>query len=148
MGNKPLLGIGLALLLLVLAVGLRYFAGGPMVKDLEYDVSDPSIDTVGDHHLHPQASSGVKDPANHDQHNHGHAEPVGPADQPRHVDMLSPEMKQAIRDQLFHHGPKKTVQLPNGMVIMPHEGRVTQMPVAVEMPDGTIQIKEYAELPE
>jgi cytoskeletal protein RodZ len=67
---------------------------------------------------------------------------------PRHQDMLSEEMKQAIRDQLFQHGPKRTILQPDGTVIMPSEGRFTQVPVAVQMPDGTIQIKEYSELPE
>jgi hypothetical protein len=67
---------------------------------------------------------------------------------PRHQDMLSEEMKQGIRDQLFQHGEKRTITKPDGTVIMPSDGRFTQVPVAVEMPDGTIQIKEYSELPE
>jgi hypothetical protein len=66
---------------------------------------------------------------------------------PRHQDMLSDEMKQAIRDQLFQHGPKRIIKQPNGTVLMPSDGRFTQVPVAVQMPDGTIQIKEYSELP-
>ena len=67
---------------------------------------------------------------------------------PRHQDMLSEEMKQAIRDQLFQHGPKHAIIQSDGTVIMPSNGRFTQVPVAVQMPDGTIQIKEYSELPE
>ena len=65
----------------------------------------------------------------------------------RHQDMLSEEMKQAIRAQLFQHGEKRTISRPDGTVIMPSDGRFTQVPVAVEMPDGSIQIKEYSELP-
>lgn len=67
---------------------------------------------------------------------------------PRHQDMLSEEMKQAIRDQLILHGPKETFEKPDGTVVLPSEGRSTQVTVAVQMPDGTIQIREYSELPE
>lgn len=143
MGNKPLLGISLGLLLLVLAVGLRYFGNGPSVKTVESD--QPTMSHAqSEHHLHPQSMAVMKEPAKHDHHDHDQDK----ANQPRHVDMLTEEMKQSIREQLFHHGPKRTVQMPDGTVIMPHEGRVTQMPVAVEMPDGSIVIKEYSELPQ
>ena len=75
------------------------------------------------------------------------AENTAPDKMPRHQDLLSEEMKQAIRNQLFQHGEKRTITQPDGTVIMPSDGRFTQVPVAVEMPDGTIQIKEYSELP-
>jgi hypothetical protein len=67
---------------------------------------------------------------------------------PRHDDMLSEEMKQAIRDKLLFHGPMKVITHPDGSIELPANGRFTQMPVAVEMPDGSIQIKEYSSLPE
>ena len=66
---------------------------------------------------------------------------------PRHQDMLSEEMKQAIRDDLILHGPGKTFEKPDGTVVLPSGGRSTQVSVAVQMPDGTIQIREYSELP-
>ncbi|MEH6343762.1 MAG: hypothetical protein V7785_01635 [Bermanella sp.] len=66
----------------------------------------------------------------------------------RHIDMLSEEMKQSIRDKLFHHGPKDVIKRDDGTIILPSNGRFTQMPVAVEMPDGTIKIQEYSVLPE
>ncbi len=66
----------------------------------------------------------------------------------RHIDMLSEEMKQSIRDKLFHHGPKDVIERDDGTIILPSNGRFTQMPVAVEMPDGTIKIQEYSVLPE
>lgn len=65
----------------------------------------------------------------------------------RHIDMLSEEMKQSIRDKLFHHGPKDTIERDDGSIILPANGRFTQMPVAVQMPDGTIKIQEYSVLP-
>lgn len=67
---------------------------------------------------------------------------------PRHQDMLTEEMKQGIRDKLFFHGPKEVIQHPDGRMELPSNGRFTQMPVAVKMPDGTIQIKEYSSIPE
>lgn len=65
----------------------------------------------------------------------------------RHIDMLSEEMKQSIRDKLFHHGPKETIERDDGVIILPANGRFTQMPVAVQMPDGSIKIQEYSVLP-
>jgi|TARA_B110001454_G_scaffold758_1_gene594 hypothetical protein len=76
---------------------------------------------------------------------------VNDADQenamPRHQDMLTEEMKQGIRDQLLFHGPMETIENADGSVELQSNGRFTQMPVAVKMPDGTIQIKEYSKLP-
>lgn len=147
--KKSGLFIALALFVLLIAMSLRW---------LLYEESKPKnteapknslIDEAHIEHHHSSAEQGGA---------HSHIDLSKPgvttdssanaAKQPRHIDMLSEEMKQSIRDQLFQHGPKTVIQLPNGSYIMPHEGRVTQMPVAVEMPDGTIQIKEYSELPE
>lgn len=76
---------------------------------------------------------------------------VNDADQenamPRHQDMLTEEMKQGIRDQLLFHGPMETIENADGSVELQSNGRFTQMPVAVKMPDGKIQIKEYSKLP-
>jgi hypothetical protein len=67
---------------------------------------------------------------------------------PRHQDMLTEEMKEAIRGKLLFHGPMEVIEHPDGRIELPSNGRFTQMPVAVKMPDGTIQIKEYSSLPE
>lgn len=146
MGNKPLLGISLGLLLLVLAVGLRYFGEGPSVKTVE---SDQAIMGHGksEHHLHPQSMAVMKEPAKHDHHDH-HDHDQAKANQPRHIDMLTEEMKQSIRDKLLQHGPMEVIHHPDGRIELPSNGRFTQMPVAVEMPDGSIVIKEYSELPQ
>ena len=64
-----------------------------------------------------------------------------------HFDQLTPEMQQALKDQLLLENPTTTTEGPNGAVILPSQGRFTQMPVAVQMPDGTIQIREYSSIP-
>ncbi len=66
----------------------------------------------------------------------------------KHIDMLTPEMRQAIKDKLFHHGPKTVIYHDDGRISLPANGRYTQMPVAVQMPDGTIKIQEYSVLPD
>jgi hypothetical protein len=65
-----------------------------------------------------------------------------------HLDQLSPEMKQSLRETLLFNAPIETVERPDGSVIMNTNGRVTHMPVAVQMPDGSIQIKEYSYIPD
>jgi hypothetical protein len=65
-----------------------------------------------------------------------------------HLDQLSPEMKDALRKKLLFNAPIETIERPDGSVIMKTNGRVTHMPVAVQMPDGTIKIKEYSYIPE
>ncbi len=64
-----------------------------------------------------------------------------------HFDQLSPKMQQSLKDSLLLEGPRETYTLDNGTVILPAKDRFTQMPVAVRMPDGTIQIKEYSYIP-
>jgi len=75
------------------------------------------------------------------------SKPAIPTSTVKHIDMLSPAMRQALRDKLIHHGPKTVIYHDNGMISLPANGRFTQMPVAVEMPDGTIKIQEYSVLP-
>ncbi len=64
-----------------------------------------------------------------------------------HYDQLSPEMQKALKDSLLLEGPKETYTRPDGSVVLPSNGRFTQMPVAVQMPDGTIKIQEYSNIP-
>ncbi len=64
-----------------------------------------------------------------------------------HYDQLSPGMQKALKDSLLLEGPKKTYSRPDGSVVLPSNGRFTQMPVAVQMPDGTIKIQEYSNIP-
>jgi hypothetical protein len=61
---------------------------------------------------------------------------------------LTPEMKEALRKVLFQHGPKTTITHPDGTIELPMNGRYTQMPVAIQKPDGTIEIREYSVVPE
>jgi len=64
-----------------------------------------------------------------------------------HYDQLSPEMQKALKDSLLLEGPKETYIRPDGSIVLPSNGRFTQMPVAVQMPDGTIKIQEYSNIP-
>lgn len=64
-----------------------------------------------------------------------------------HFDQMSPAMQQALKESLLLENPTTTIDGANGAVILPSQGKFTQMPVAVQMPDGTIQIREYSEIP-
>ena len=64
-----------------------------------------------------------------------------------HFDQMTPKMQQALKDSLLLEGPKKTYTRADGSVVLPSNGRFTQMPVAVQMPDGTIKIQEYSNIP-
>jgi hypothetical protein len=69
-------------------------------------------------------------------------------DDKSHLDYLSPEMKQAVKDKLFHHGPKTITKDSQGRIRLDHAGRYVNMPVAVRKADGSIEIKEYSVVPE
>lgn len=71
-----------------------------------------------------------------------------PSAEKSHLDHLSPEMKQAVKDTLFHHGPKTITKDSQGRIRMDHAGRYVNMPVAVRKADGTIEIKEYSVIPD
>ncbi len=64
-----------------------------------------------------------------------------------HFDQMTPGMQQALKDSLLLEGPKETYTRADGSVVLPSNGRFTQMPVAVQMPDGTIKIQEYSNIP-
>ena len=76
---------------------------------------------------------------------HVHPEPSA---EKSHLDHLSPQMKQAVKDTLFHHGPKTITKDNQGRIRMDHAGRYVNMPVAVRKADGTIEIKEYSVIPD
>jgi hypothetical protein len=65
-----------------------------------------------------------------------------------HLDHLSPEMKQALKDTLFHHGPKTITEDNQGRVRLKQAGRYVNLPVAVRKADVTIEIKEYSVIPD
>jgi hypothetical protein len=72
---------------------------------------------------------------------------VNPSDA-SHLDQISPEMREKIRAKLLFHAPIDTIKGDDGFVLMNPNGRYTQMPVAVQMPDGSITVKEYSYIPE
>ncbi|MFT7110039.1 MAG: hypothetical protein ACI843_001707 [Psychrobacter glaciei] len=65
-----------------------------------------------------------------------------------HLDQISPEMREQIKSKLLFHAPIETIQRADGSVLMNPNGRSAQMPVAVQMPDGSIVVKEYSFIPE
>lgn len=165
MKNNYSVGICIALLLLVVAAGLRYWAPTQSVVDANL----PSTQTAQDpspemNHAHQQDHSQAKDShKSADNHSHDHAEHAhdtnaanssrdeqnkGDVSEDDHLSRLTPEMRQAIRDKLLLHGPMETVQNPDGSISLPANGRFTQMPVAVQNPDGTIEIREYSVIPD
>ena len=64
-----------------------------------------------------------------------------------HYEQLTPEMKQALKDSLLLENDTETFTKDDGTVVLPANGRSTQVSVAVQMPDGTIQIREYSNIP-
>ncbi|MFY0700303.1 MAG: hypothetical protein JXR04_05740 [Bermanella sp.] len=90
----------------------------------------------------------------HDKHDHAQTSSANQQSIPTkgktgnpHFDQLSPEMQQAVKDSLLLEGPMETHTRADGTIVLPANGRFTQMPVAVEMPDGSIEIREYSVVP-
>jgi hypothetical protein len=132
--KQPKLWIGLGLLVVLLITVLGWFDGGV----IKVDQQSQTIQKIQE----SEHAKGIshKTP--------GQSQAVSGNRAISHEDRLSQEMKQAIRDQLLFHGPVEVIKHPDGTIELPSNGRFTQMPVAVEMPDGSIQIKEYSVLPE
>ncbi|WP_396589058.1 hypothetical protein [Bermanella sp. R86510] len=101
-----------------------------------------------DHRSHEHADDHGKNSSAHKDHDHAHTAGSNNEAENLHYQQLTPEMKQAIKDTLLQHGPMEVKKGSDGRIELPANGRFTQMPVAVEMPDGSIQIKEYSQLPE
>jgi hypothetical protein len=132
--KKPILWIGVISLIMVLtAVSFRFYQ--------EVNTVDGQAQAIEKTH-----KIGHADEVIHSDGSRSQAVTENKA--VRHEDLLSEEMKQAIRDKLLFHGSMAVIEHPDGSIELPSNGRFTQMPVAVEMPDGSIQIKEYSALPE
>lgn len=148
--KQPLVLVGLAILLVVVIVswygrGSDKTEGGVKVDPIQLPASD--LNTA----IKSPVNTGVINDTSKGSVSRAVTKKAGGTamdKMPRHQDMLSEEMKQAIRDKLFFHGPKEIIEHPDGRIELPSNGRFTQIPVAVKMPDGTIQIKEYSSFPE
>ncbi|GAA6134399.1 hypothetical protein NBRC116188_11880 [Oceaniserpentilla sp. 4NH20-0058] len=137
----------LATVIVVLSIG--YFLTEPSLKDNNaIDVALPSHSpaatspTQTNPHNHNSPSVKTNTPTT-STHTNIHSGKTGNP----HFDQLSPEMQQALKDQLLLENPTETIDAKDGAIIIPAKGRFTQMPVAVQMPDGTIQIREYSNIP-
>lgn len=152
--KQPILWAGLIILVIALVIVSGRFSEEGIVSQTltnEDAVNENSTNNSSTMAADNKASDELTvNDAKHPEHNHSQADEHQTEEDkmPRHQDMLSEEMKQAIRDKLIFHGPMEVINHPDGRIELPSNGRFTQMPVAVEMPDGTIQIKEYSVVPE
>ncbi|MGK0247622.1 MAG: hypothetical protein ACI910_000346 [Oleispira sp.] len=142
--KNPIVWIGVISLIMILAaVSVRFYK--------EVNTADGEAQAIEQVHTIGHAEEVIPADGHHSNSNsnsHSHSQADIDNQAVRHEDMLSEEMKQAIRDKLLFHGSMEVIQHPDGSIELPSNGRFTQMPVAVEMPDGSIQIKEYSKLPE
>lgn len=150
MGTKTSIGLGLALLLMVLAVVLRFgIADQDKIEAAQKAAEEGAMMKKDAAPKKPEKLQGSDNdmggspPTDKQQH-------VDDRDvvNTEHLDQLSPEMKQAIKDKLLLHGPMEVIHHSDGSFELPSNGRFTQMPVAVQMPDGSIQIREYSYIPD
>ena len=145
MSKRYLLGVCLAICLLLSAVVLRMVGPGQVSIDQSSVATQEShIQSIPDKTdpKTPSATNSAQSPTEDDQS----VEANKPAED-EHLSQLTPEMRQAIKDKLLLHGSMETQKNPDGSIGLPTNGRYTQMPVAVQMPDGSIQIKEYSYIP-
>lgn len=130
-----------SLIIISLAVWALWSANEvTLVKPVSEPIA-PSVTTDTD--KTPSSSAAPKPPA---PKANDAIDPVVQDNKP-HVDHLSPQMKQAVKDKLFHHGPKTTTKDSQGRIRLDHAGRFVNMPVAVRKADGSIEIKEYSVVP-
>jgi len=130
-----------------------FLAGGTVAVVLmlaTFNPDMPLVDGNSDIKIETKKSIEHKNIHKHDHNDEHHQNSnasINPPTGNPHFDQLTPEMKQALKNRLLLEGPMKTIQRPDGSVALPSNGRFTQMPVAVQMPDGSIQIREYSQLP-
>ncbi|MFT5593283.1 MAG: hypothetical protein ACI8SR_001655 [Oceanicoccus sp.] len=135
-------------IVILAAIVLGYFFQAPKLVDdsKKQTAKEPSILlTPNNSNSNTSTHDHVHD-TDHNQSTQPSTAPTGATGNP-HFDQLSPEMQQAVKDSLLLEGPMKTYTRPDGSVMLPADGRFTQMPVAVEMPDGSIEIREYSVVP-
>lgn len=143
--KQPMLWMGFVILVVALIIVSGRFedtelaVAGSQKKEPSVNASDGAL-----------GAAKAKEPNHKTDHAHGvvgQNQAGSDEEVIRHQDMLSEEMKQTIRDKLLLHGPMEVIHHPDGRIELPSNGRFTQIPVAVQMPDGSIQIKEYSTLP-
>ena len=149
MGTKTSIGLGLALLLMVLAVVLRFgIADQSKIEAAQKAAEEGAMMKKNDSSKMPEKLQGSDNDMGHTHPSSDqHVDDIQVRNT-THLDQLSPEMKQSLRDQLILHGPRDTFEKSDGTVVLPAQGRSTQISVAVQMPDGSIQVREYTEIPD
>lgn len=143
MVKQPIVWIGLGVFIVFLVIVLGEMNDSVSISNESQSTAAPDKNLVMDKKQANEQAQTIE----HDHETHNPLDTAPDNTMPRHEDMLSEDMKQAIRDKLLFHGPMEVIEHPDGSIELPSKGRFTQMPVAVEMPDGSIQIKEYSVLP-
>lgn len=130
-----------------------FLAGGTVAVVLmlaTFNPDMPLVDGNSDITIDTNKPTDHKDVHSHDHHDEHHqnsnASITSPTGNP-HFDQLTPEMKQALKDSLLLENDTETFTKDDGTVVLPANRRSTQVSVAVQMPDGTIQIREYSNIP-
>ncbi len=137
--------------LIVIAIIVGYNLQSPQLVDTQ---ATPNSSNNKASSMSSQTDGALTHDHDHDSHSNTTANAAASAQPPApgktgnpHFDQLTPEMQQAVKDSLLLEGPMKTHKRPDGTIVLPSNGRFTQMPVAVQMPDGSIQIREYSVVP-
>ena len=143
----------IAVLIIITAIIAGYFLQQPkLAKNTDHLVEPHSHE----HSPNIPSNAAIKPPSQALQHDHASHQsqaktnPSNPQQTTTgnpHFDQLTPEMQQAVKDSLLLEGPMRTYKRKDGAIVLPANGRFTQMPVAVEMPDGSIEIREYSVVP-
>lgn len=142
--------LGLVVLIFI-AIIVGYNLQSPQLVDTQ---TTPNSSKNKASPMSSQTDGALTHDHDHDSHSNTAANAAASAQPPAqgktgnpHFDRLTPEMQQAVKDSLLLEGPMKTHKRPDGTIVLPSNGRFTQMPVAVQMPDGSIQIREYSVVP-
>ena len=140
------------ILLILFALGFwtLFSTQSPQIMNTQtIDERQPTIakihkKTVTDSLQNSKAQEQSTDVLSGQEHTHIHQENTTNS----HLEKLSPEVKQAVKDKLLHSEPLDIHKDKKGRTILRSNGRFTQMPVAVKNEDGSVTIKEYSHIPD
>lgn len=135
-----------AFLLLVFIIVLALITSFYQKTELVHQHEHSSERHKGDARAQTQNTHSEHKGTQHEGHDHQHGSSNADS-QPTSSVPLDPEIREALKKQLLLEGPMQTITRPDGRIELPSNGRTTQMPVAIQHPDGTIEIKEYSVVP-
>ena len=147
---------GIPAALTVVAVGAIWLTRqGPVVVDAQLATDNTQASPVSTQTVETKTTEGTA-PANQepgrDQVSHSHAASAATDAHGKpisdHASKMSPPVKEALKQGLLLESSMDVVELPDGRVKLPSNGRFTQMPVAVTEEDGSISVREYVTAPQ